>query len=99
MNYDNIELIKNEAEKRFQLSVEGGTAFIMYEMAGEKVINLYHTEVHTRLEGKGVGAALVKKVLEYCCTKGLKVMASCPFVASYIIRHPDWEFIIVPDGN
>ncbi|MEP6677083.1 MAG: GNAT family N-acetyltransferase [Ferruginibacter sp.] len=95
MNYDVLELVRNESKKRFELEVEGVVAFILYRSVNENILDLYHTEVPASLEGKGAGKALVEKTLQYCKTNHLQIIASCPFVAAYILRHPEWKAITV----
>ena len=42
------------------------------------------------LNGKGIGSALVRGLLDIVRTQGLKVVPLCPFVASYIAKHPEY---------
>lgn len=59
---ENIELVKNETDKQFEMVVEGHKAFIQYQELPNKIA-LVHTEVPEELGGKGVGTALVEKTL------------------------------------
>ena len=47
----------NEARERFELDVEGHTAFVTYRKSSG-AITLVHTEVPPELGGKGVGSKL-----------------------------------------
>jgi hypothetical protein len=58
------------------------------------VITLVHTEVPPALEGKGIGSALVRGVLDLVRGRGLKVVATCPFVAAYMGRHPEYNDLL-----
>lgn len=60
----NLALVKNEETKRFELTVDGHTAFIDYE-ENEKIIKLIHTESPEALAGRGVATALIEKTLVY----------------------------------
>jgi predicted GNAT family acetyltransferase len=51
------------------------------------------------LEGQGVASALVKDVLEDIERKELTLIPMCPFVASYIKRHPDWKKLVLKGIN
>ena len=99
MNYDSFELINNESGKRFEFTVDGSTAFILYKKIGEKELELFHTEVPESLEGKGVGKALAQKALQYCKTNGIKILPTCPFLAAYIQRHPEWNSIVINSAS
>lgn len=92
-------LVLNEAKKRFELEVEGKTAFIEYILTNDNSMFLTHTEVPVALEGKGVGSAIVSKTLEYIKEKGYTLAPLCPFVAAYVKRHPDWKSILAKGYN
>ena len=85
-----MSVVDNPARSRFELALEGGTAFATYRRAGDVLI-IPHTEVPPELEGHGYGSALVKGVLELARTQGLKVRPACPFVTDYMRRHPEYE--------
>lgn len=90
MNYETIPLVNNEADRRFELVVEGQTAIVEYTRTGQSMA-LNHTEVPGALEGRGVGSAIVEKTLRYLEANQLRLVPLCPFVVSYLKRHPEWE--------
>jgi predicted GNAT family acetyltransferase len=96
MNYNDIPLIRNEEDGRFEMVVNGHFSFILYEMMKDNIINLYHTEVDPALAGKGISNVLVQRTLEYCRQNDLRVLPTCPFITGYILRHPEWQSITVP---
>jgi predicted GNAT family acetyltransferase len=81
-------------ELRYEIEVDGEVAgFIKYRRE-PGVIELVHTDVDPRSEGKGVGAALVQGALDDVRARGLKVRPFCPFVAAYIRRHPEYQDLV-----
>jgi predicted GNAT family acetyltransferase len=82
------EVVLNDERSRFELEDEGATAFLEFERSGD-TLTLVHTDVPERLEGHGVGTKLVRFAISYVKDNGLKVVPKCPFVASYLKRHPD----------
>jgi predicted GNAT family acetyltransferase len=83
-------------ELRYEIEEDGDVAgFLMYRIE-PGVLELVHTDVDPKWEGKGVGAALVKGALDDVRARGLKVRPYCPFVAAYIRRHPEYEDIVAP---
>jgi hypothetical protein len=78
---------------RFELHIGDQTAFIEYRMM-HGVIVMTHTEVPQQLEGQGIGSRLVKGALEIVRASDKQILPSCPFVASYIKRHPDYEPLV-----
>jgi predicted GNAT family acetyltransferase len=83
-------------ELRYEIEADGEVAgFLMYRVE-DGVLELVHTDVDPKWEGKGVGAALVQGALDDVRARGLKVRPYCPFVAAYIRRHPEYEDLITP---
>ncbi len=87
------ELVDNAAKHRFEISVDGHTAFTTYRIA-DGVITFVHTEVPPEFRGKGIGSKLVRGELEAARARGLKVIASCEFVAGYIDKHPEFHDLL-----
>ena len=88
-------LVDNAAEKRYELDLGDGMALAEYVL-GHGLIVLTHTEVPPKYEGRGIGKELVQGVLEDIRRKKLKVVPQCPFVATYIRRHPEWTDLVPP---
>jgi predicted GNAT family acetyltransferase len=83
-------------ELRFEIDVDGEVAgFIMYRRE-PGVIEMVHTDVDPKWEGKGVGGALVQGALDDVRAHGLKVRPYCPFVAAYIQRHSAYQDLVAP---
>lgn len=59
----NYSLINNEEKKQYEFHIDGAIARIEYIKALGKIF-LTHTEVPAKFEGKGIGSALVKQVLD-----------------------------------
>ncbi|HVV63599.1 MAG TPA: GNAT family N-acetyltransferase [Pseudolabrys sp.] len=83
----------NTERHRFEMDADGHVAFSNYRIA-DGVITFMHTEVPKELEGRGIGSALVRGELEAARSRGLKVIARCPFVAAYIKKHPEFADLL-----
>ena len=79
----------NPQASRFETRVDGQPASCDYRMH-EGVMHLVHTEVPPALEGRGIGAALVRAALEHASAEGLRVRPRCSFVSAYLARHPEF---------
>ena len=83
----------NAAAGQFEARTEHGVALLKYVLRGD-VMDLAHTTVPQQAEGQGVGAALAKAALDHARREGMKVIPSCPFVASYLKRHKDYADVV-----
>ena len=83
----------NPQLRRFELDAGGHVAFSNYKRDG-KTLTVMHTEVPPALNGKGIGSALVRGVLDLARAQDLKVVPLCPFVAAYIAKHPDYADLL-----
>lgn len=86
-------LIDNEERKQYEFHIGGDSARIEYIKAQGKIF-LMHTEVPAKFEGKGIGSALVRQVLDDIQQKGLMLVPLCPFVAAYLNRHPEYNALL-----
>ena len=91
---ENKKAVNNKEKRRFVIVEEGMTSLAAYEIS-DGDMELYHTEVPARLEGRGIGSALAKAALDYAQENGLEVIPSCPFIAAYIERHPEYQELVV----
>jgi uncharacterized protein len=81
-------------ELRYEIEADGEVAgFLLYRVE-PGVLELVHTDVAPKWEGKGVGGALVQGAFDDVRARGLKVRPFCPFVRAYIRRHPEYEDLV-----
>jgi predicted GNAT family acetyltransferase len=84
-----IAVTNNIAHDRYEAQMNGEVAFIEYQQSGDRIV-FTHTEVPEALEGHGIGARMVQVALEDARARQLAVIPRCPFVASYLRRHPEY---------
>lgn len=90
------KVVMNEGTHRFEALVEGHIGFAEYRLE-PGVLTLPHTLVPEELGGRGIAGALAEAALGYARAQGLTVKPTCPFMAGYIARHPQWQDIVHPD--
>nr|PZN27600.1 MAG: N-acetyltransferase [Chloroflexota bacterium] len=90
---DAFEVRDNAAAQRFEVEIEGRLAMITYQRRGNTIV-FTHTEVPPELEGRGIASRMARFALESAREQGLRVVARCPFVASYIRRHPEYQSLL-----
>ncbi len=83
----------NAARHRFELNADGHVAFSEYKRDGN-LLTVMHTEVPAALNGRGIGSALVRGLLDIARAQKLKVKPLCPFVKSYIAKHPQYADLL-----
>lgn len=86
------EVQHNTEHQRFELPLNGALATADYHME-DSIIIFTHTNVPPQYEGEGIGSKLARTALEYAGAQGYLVRALCPFMASYIARHPEYHSI------
>ena len=93
MNKDAMVVLDNPEETRFETHVDGHIAFVSYLRRGDTIF-FTHTEVPKELEGRGLGSALARAVLDRARAEHWKVVARCPFIAQYVERHPEYQSLL-----
>jgi predicted GNAT family acetyltransferase len=89
------KIVDNAAMHRFEMPVEDELAVAYYQEQDGRVV-LLHTEVPQRFSGQGVGSRLARAVFETLKERERRVIAKCPFMASYATKHP--EYLAILDG-
>jgi predicted GNAT family acetyltransferase len=83
----------NAALSRYELDLEGGTAFAIYR-ASPGIVTIVHSEVPVTLRGSGAGSAFVRRVLEEVRRQGLKVVPECGFVRAFMAKNPQFNDLL-----
>ena len=79
------------SEQRFCADVDGLTAYLTYRERDGRILDLDHTFVPPALRGGGIASQITAHALRFARQEGYRVMPSCPFVAAYIARHPEFQ--------
>ena len=88
--------IRHEPDaRRFVADAGGKTAYITYRQLDGQVLELDHTYVPRESRAGGIASQLTAHALEYARERGYRVVPSCPFVAAYIERHPEYRELLV----
>ncbi|WP_424185811.1 GNAT family N-acetyltransferase [Actinokineospora sp. G85] len=85
-----VEVRDSPERKRFEAVVDGQVAGYAEYMHGDGLVVLPHTVVEPAFEGKGVGGALARAALDNARSRGVRVLATCPFIAGWMKRHPEY---------
>jgi uncharacterized protein len=84
-------------QSRYELRVGGELAgFLLYKLRGD-AISLIHTEVDPAFQGRGLATHLARFSLDDARKRGLAVLPFCPYVNSWIRKHPDYAGLVPED--
>jgi predicted GNAT family acetyltransferase len=91
MSDDQLTVRDDSANDRFEVVDESGVVagYAAYRRHSDRIV-FTHTVVDDAFEGRGVGSTLVRAALDAARDEGLRVVPQCPFVRSYIERHPEY---------
>jgi predicted GNAT family acetyltransferase len=90
----------NPAASRYELHVGADLAGIVtYQMRDhDTVISLLHTEVEPAFQGAHLATHLARFILDDARERGLAVLPFCPYIGSWIRKHPEYADL-VPQGR
>ena len=88
-----MSVVDNKQKSRFELPVENDVAIAEYTRDGD-TITFTHTAVPEHIQERGVASRVVKFALDQARAEGLKVVPTCPFVAAYIRKHPEYQDLL-----
>ena len=92
---DDLEVVDNPPERRFEAWLDGTLAGVIEYVPHDGWLVLQHTEVLPAFEGRGVASRLVTAALHDIRARSLVMTPACPYVASYVRRHPAYRDLVV----
>jgi predicted GNAT family acetyltransferase len=94
METEPTEIVHDPARRRFELAVGDALAVLDYTEIDSATLDFKHTFVPHALRGRGIASRLVRFGLDYALEHHLKVVPSCPFVATYLESHPRYRTVL-----
>ncbi|HEU5144763.1 MAG TPA: GNAT family N-acetyltransferase [Dermatophilaceae bacterium] len=84
----------HHADEESQFELRDGDAVVgkaRYAPSGDGTGRVFfHTEVDDAYSGQGLAGRLVAAALDETVADGLRIVPVCPFVATYVKRHPEY---------
>ena len=94
----NVPTVRNVPQRdRFEIELDGAIVGFARYRRGPGAIAFMHTEIDPGHEGAGLGGVLVDAALAQARREGLHVLPYCPFVRSYVARHPEYVDLVPAD--
>ena len=92
-----VAVTDNPAEHRFEITYGDRLAgFTVYDDRPEGRA-FVHTEIDEELEGHGLASQLVRAAMDAMAASGTPVLPFCPYVRSWLEKHPDHLGVVPPD--
>jgi predicted GNAT family acetyltransferase len=89
-----IDVADNPEQSRYEITVDGEQAgFAEYHLHGGELA-LIHTKIDERFGGQGLGSKLAEGALDDARSRGLAVLPYCPFIRTWLQRHPDYVELV-----
>ncbi len=86
----------NEDASRFEAWIADDLAGVAEYRRTEGLVVYPHTVVKADFEGRGVGSALARAALDDARARDLRVQVPCPFLTSWLARHPEYQDLTEP---
>lgn len=85
-----VVITDSPERERFEAHLDGRLAGFAEYMRGPSLVVYPHTEVEPAHGGRGIGGALARAALDDARERGLRVLATCPFIAAWMRRNPEY---------
>jgi uncharacterized protein len=94
---EDLTVHDNPEERRYEARIGTNVVGVISYQAEPSRLTLVHTEVDPVAEGKGVGSRLVAGAFEDIRSRGLSLVPVCPFVRTYVRRHPEQADLVAAE--
>jgi uncharacterized protein len=89
------EKIEHQQDRqRFIINLEGEPATLEYAWINDDRVDFRSTYVPEKQRRQGIGGRLVQEGLTWARRGDFTVVASCPFVKSYVDEHPEFKDLL-----
>jgi len=91
-----IELQETGRNGRYEARVPGyyEVGVLTYRRPDARTVIADHTGVPDSLGGRGIGQALVERLMSDARARDFKVVPRCPFVRATAEKHPEWADLL-----
>lgn len=83
----------NQEAGRFETTVEGHLCVLEFECSGDRIA-MNHVGVPDAVGGRGIAGRLTRHALDHARANEWRVEPNCPYVASWIERHPEYRDLV-----
>ncbi len=91
---NDIKIELDQDNSRFIGSVDGHDCVLDFRLAADRVA-MTSVRVPEAAGGRGIAGQLTRHALDWARARGLKVDPVCPYVKTWIQRHPDYQDLLL----
>jgi uncharacterized protein len=92
---DELLIVDAPERQRYEALLESRVVgFTEYRVVRDNRVILLHTEVDPIVSGQGIGGRLAAGALDDIRARGLTATVKCPFISTWLQRHPEYEDIL-----
>ena len=81
-------------DRGYEIVVDDVVAGYTRVREGDGALEMPHTVVEDAFEGQGLAGRLVREALDDIRSRGLLVHPTCPYVSSWIQKHPEYRDLV-----
>jgi predicted GNAT family acetyltransferase len=85
-----VAIHDNTEQNRFEAWDGDALAGFAEYIRGDRLVVYPHTVVEPAFEGRGIGGTLARAALDDARERALPVLATCPFIKAWMLRHPEY---------
>lgn len=84
----------NVEKQRYEIHVDGVFAGLTQAIEDGEIVTMPHTKVFDEFAGQGLAGQLVGGALDDIRARGKKIVAECPYVAQFVVKHPEYADLL-----
>jgi NAD+ kinase len=82
-------------QSRYEILLGAELAGVLHYRRRTGYVELSHTEIDQAFQGRGLAGRLAAAAFADARSRHGKVQVTCPFVSSYLQRHPEFSDLVV----
>jgi NAD+ kinase len=96
VDLNHVSVVDNFELSRYEVQVASEVAGYVEYRRAPGCVEFLHTEVNQGYEGRGLASRLATSALDDVRQRGWQATVSCPFMAGYVERHPEYNDLMAP---
>ena len=89
-----LSIVERVEQHRYELRLDGEVRGLAVYCDSGDVRAIIHTEVDSRVQGRGLAGELVRRALVDIAAAGKRVKPACGYAAWYIEQHPEFQPLV-----